>query len=130
MWHSVLPERLLRVVVVRRDTKGATNRISNRKSPPVEAFFTTELTLRAHDILKEYRDRWSVEIEIRDTGVFDSLGRAQCHKRQRLIGANTFCLVMAIVRTLWLSDQAQHGTGVNLCRYRSWYRQEGSARST
>jgi DDE superfamily endonuclease len=125
MWYSVLPGRLLRVVVVRRDPTGATKRTGQRKPrPPVEAFFTTDLTLSTHDILKEYRDRWSVEIEIRDAGVFDGLGRDQCRKRQRLIGVNTFRLAMAAARTLWFIDQAERGTGVNLCRYRPWYRQK------
>jgi DDE superfamily endonuclease len=125
LWHSVLPGRLIRVVVVRRDAQRSTKRPGHRKPPPaIEAFFSTDLTLSAQDIFNEYRDRWAVEIEIRDAGAFDGLGQDQCRKRQRILGANTLRLVLAAARTLWFIDQAERGTGVNLCRYRPWYRQK------
>ena len=48
LWHPVLPGRLLRVVVVRRDAQRATSRRGHHKPPPaVEAFFTTDLALSA-----------------------------------------------------------------------------------
>lgn len=123
LWHSVLPGRLLRVVVVRRDAKRCTNKPGQRKPPPpVEAFFTTDLSLSTEALLSEYGDRWAVEIAIRDANAFDGLGQDQCRKRQRIIGANTFRLVMAAARTLWFLDQVEPGTGLNLCRYRPWYR--------
>jgi hypothetical protein len=123
LWHSVLPGRLIRVVVVRRAAKRYTKRAGQRKPPPpIEAFFTTDLALSPHDILNEYRDRWTVEIEIRDANAFDGFGQDQCRKRQRIMGANTFRLVMAAARTLWFIDQVERGTGVHLCRYRPWYR--------
>src|SRR4029453_3346114 len=107
------------------DNQRATKRPGQRKPPPaLEAFFSTDLTLSAQDILNEYRDRWAVEIEIRDAGAFDGLGQDQCRKRQRILGANTLRLVLAAARTLWFIDQAERGTGVNLCRYRPWYRQK------
>jgi hypothetical protein len=125
LWHAVLPGRLIRVVVLRRETKGASTSAGQRKPPPaLEAFFTTELFLSAHDILSEYAERWSVEIEIRDANAFDGLGQDQCRKRQRIMGANTFRLVMAAARTLWFIAQVERGTGVHLCRYRPWYRQK------
>ena len=55
---------------------------------------------------------------------FDGLGRDQCRKRQRIVGANTFRLVMAAVRTLWFIDQVEHGMMFTLCHYRPWYRQK------
>ena len=125
LWHSGLPGRLIRVVVLRRESKRCTKKPGQRKSPPsVEAFFTTDLSLSLDDILTEYGDRWSVEIEIRDANAFDGLGHDQCRKRQRIIGANTFRLVMAAARTLWFIDQVERGTGLDLCRYRPWYRQK------
>jgi hypothetical protein len=124
-WHSVLPGRLIRVVVVRREAKGAPKRTGQRKPPPpVEAFFTTDLRLSAYDILNEYAGRWSVEIAIRDANAFDGLGQDQCQKRQRIIGVNTFRLVMATARTLWFIDQVERGMTFTLCRYRPWYRQK------
>ena len=65
-----------------------------------------------------------MDIEIRDANAFDGLGQEQCRKRQRLIGANTFRLVMAAARTRWFIDQVECGTICNLYRYRPWYRQK------
>jgi DDE superfamily endonuclease len=125
LWHAVLPGRLVRVVVLRRDGTSAPKQPGQRKPPPaIEAFFTTDLTLSAQDIINEYGDRWAVEIEIRDANAFDGLGQDQCRKRQRLLGANTFRLVMAAARTLWFISQVECGTTFNLCRYRPWYRQK------
>ena len=127
LWHSVLPGHLVRVVVLRRKSPRATKRPGQRKPPPaIEAFFTTDLTLSAQDILTAYGDRWAVEIAIRDTNAFDGLGRDQCRKRQRIVGANTFRFVMAAARTLWCLDQVERGTTFNLCCYRPWYRQKGA----
>ena len=121
----MLPGRLVRVVVLRRESKPATKRPGPRKPPPaIEAFFTTDLTLSAPAIVHEYGNRWAVEIEIRDANAFDGLGQDQCRKRQRIIGANTFRLVMAAARTLWFIDHVECGTTFNLCRYRPWYRQK------
>jgi DDE superfamily endonuclease len=125
LWHAVLPGRLVRVVVLRRDGKSAPKQPGQRKPPPtIEAFFTTDLTLSAHDIVNEYGDRWAVEIEIRDANAFDGLGQDQCRKWQRILGANTFRLVMAAARTLWFIGQVECGTTFNLGRYRPWYRQK------
>ena len=125
LWHAVLPGRLVRVVVLRRESKRAPKRPGQRKPPPaIAAFFTTDLTLSAQDILNEYSDRWAVEIAIRDANAFDGLGQDQCRKRQRILGVNTFRLVMAAARTLWFIDQVECGTTFNLCCYRPWYRQK------
>jgi hypothetical protein len=127
LWHAVLPGRLLRVVVVRREATRCLKKPGQRKPPPpVEAFFTTDLSLSAQDILDEYGDRWAVEIAIRDSNAFDGLGQDQCRKRQRIIGANTFRLVLAAARTLWFIAHVDRGTEVPLCRYRPWYRQKAA----
>ena len=125
LWHSVLPGRLIRVVVLRRDVARSTKRSGQRKPlPAIEAFFTTDLSLSTEAILAEYRDRWAVEIEIRDANAFDGLGQDQCRKRQHIMGANTLRLVLAAARTLWFIDRVEYGMEVNLCRYRPWYRQK------
>lgn len=125
LWHAVLPGRLVRVVVLHREAKASPKQAGQRKPlPPVEAFFTTDLSLSPQDIVTEYSKRWAVEIEIRDANAFDGLGQEQCRKRQRIMGANTFRLVMAAARTLWFLEQVERGTGVHLCRYRPWYRQK------
>ncbi len=125
LWHAVLPGRLVRVVVLRRQGPPTTKRPGQRKPPPaIEAFFTTDLTLSAEEIVREYGYRWAVEITIRDSNAFAGLGQDQCRKRQRIIGANTLRLVMAAARTLWFIDRVEHGLEVPLCRYRPWYRQK------
>jgi hypothetical protein len=125
LWHTVLPGRLVRVVVLRRQGKPATKRPGQRKPPPaLEAFFTTDLTLSAEEIVREYGHRWAVEIAIRDANAYAGLGRDQCRKWQRIIGANTFRLVMVAARTLWFIDQVERGTTFNLGSYRPWYRQQ------
>jgi len=125
LWHSVLPGRLIRVVVVRRDATRCRKKPGQRKPPPpVEAFFSTDVSLSTSDLLREYRDRWAVEIEIRDANAFDGLGQDQCRKRQRIVGINTFRLVMAAARTLWFIDQVERSPSLNLQRYRPWYRQK------
>ena len=125
LWHPVLPGRLVRVVVLRREVKHTTKRPGQRKPPPaIEAFFPTDLTLSAEEIVREYGHRWAVEIAIRDANAFDGLGRDQCRKRQRIVGANTFRLAMAAARTLWFLNQVECGTIGNLCCYRPWDRQK------
>ena len=125
LWHAGLPGRLVQVVVLRRQGKPATTPQGPRKPPPaIEAFFTTDLTLSADEIVREYGHRWAVEITIRDSNAFAGLGQDQCRKRQRIVGANTFRLVMAAARTLWFIAHVDRDTGVPLCRYRPWYSQK------
>ena len=115
----------MRVVVLRRPGTSATKQPGHRTPPPaIEAFFTTDLSLSAEEIVREYDHRWAVEIAIRDSNAFAGLGQDQCRKRQRIIGANTLRLVLVAARTLWFIAHLDRGTGVPLCRYRPWYRQK------
>jgi len=124
LWHTVLPGRLVRVVVGRRPAALSKQPGQRQPPPPVEAFFTTALPLSLEDILRPYRDRWAVEIAIRDSNAFNGLGQDQCRKIQRIVGANTLRLVMAATRTRWFLEQANQRHGINLRRYRPWYRQK------
>jgi hypothetical protein len=125
LWHTVLPGRLIRVVVVRRPTPPRARKPGQRKPPPpVEAFFTTDLTLSPEAILAQYRERWAVEITIRDSHAFAGLGQDQCRKRERVVGANTLRLVLAAARTLWFVESTSRATLLPLGRYRPWYRQK------
>ena len=78
---------------------------SANRRPPVEAFFTTDLTLSLEAILAQYRERWAVEITIRDSNAFAGFGQDQCRKYERVVGANTLRLVLAAARTLWFVEQ-------------------------
>jgi DDE superfamily endonuclease len=117
LWPTVLPGRLVQVVVLRRRGKPIAKQRGQRKPPPaLEAFFTTDLTLSAKEIVREYGQRWAVEITIRDSNAFAGLGQDQCRKRQRIVGANTLRLVLAAARTLWFIARVDRGTGVPLGR--------------
>jgi hypothetical protein len=129
LWQAVLPGRLIRVVVVRRPTPTRARKPGQRKPrPPVEAFFTTDLTLSPEALLAQYRERWAVEITIRDSTAFTGLGQDQCRKRERVVGANTLRLVLAAARTLWFVAATARATPLPLGRYRPWYRQKVAPR--
>src|SRR5262245_24850669 len=71
LWQTVLPGRGVRVVVVRRPLHRQTRKPGQRQPlPAVEAFFTTDLTRSLDAILAQYRERWAVEITIRDSNAF------------------------------------------------------------
>jgi hypothetical protein len=124
-WHAVLPGRLLRVVVVKRPATTRTKKSGQRKPRPrVEAFFTTALSITPAAILGDYRDRGAVEIPSRDRYGFDGLGQDQCRKVARIVGANTLRLLLTAARTLWCVEQANQHGGIELCRYRPWYRKK------
>jgi len=124
-WHAVLPGRPVRVVVIRRPSPTRARKPGQRKPPPpVEAFFTTDLTLSLETILQQYRERWAVEITIRDSNAFTGLGQDQCRKVARVVGANTLRLVLAAARTLWFVEQASRADTLDLQRYRPWYRKK------
>jgi DDE superfamily endonuclease len=126
LWHTVLPGRPVRVVVVRRPPKRRARTPGQRKPPPpVEAFFTTDLTLSVAAILAQYRERWAVEITIRDSNAFAGLGQDQCRKVARVVGANTVRLVLAAARTLWFVEHTS-AKALDLGHYRPWYRKKGA----
>jgi hypothetical protein len=125
LWQSVLPGRLIQVVVVRRPARPRGRKPGQRKPvPPIEAFFTTDLTLSLAAILAQYRERWAVEITIRDGNAYAGFGHDQCRKRARVVGANTLRLVLAAARTLWFVAHAARTPAIDLWRYRPWYRQK------
>ena len=112
-------------VVVRRPTPLRPRHSRRRKPcPPVEAFFTTALTLSVEAILAQYRDRWAVEITIRDSNAFTGFGQDQCRKHERVVGANTLRLLLAAARTLWFVEQTSHTAPCDFQHSRPWYRQK------
>jgi hypothetical protein len=90
----------------------------------VEAVFTTDLALSLEAILAQYRERWAVEITIRDSNAFVGFGQDQCRKRKRVVGANTLRLLLAAARTLWFVEQTSRAGPLDLQRSRPWYRQK------
>jgi hypothetical protein len=120
-WHSVLPGRWLRVVIVRRPPEQVT-----KQKKPLEAFFTSWLSLNEQAILAEYRGRWSVEILIREAREHYGLGQDRCRKYERIVGVNGFRMVIGAAQVLWFAqevERAQHQP-VALHPYQPWYRQK------
>jgi hypothetical protein len=126
IWHSVLPGRLLRVVVVWRPHLAGPQKPHGRKAfgrlKPLEAFFSTDVSLSPHAILETYADRWAMEIDIRDGHAYYGVAQDQCRKFEHILGANTFRLLMAAARTLWFIVSSEPHADVSLQRFRPWYR--------
>jgi DDE superfamily endonuclease len=126
IWHSVLPGRRIRVVVVWRPHRADRTKRQGKKVfgrlKPLEAFFSTAVGLSPHAILETYADRWAMEIDIRDGHAYYGLAQDQCRKFERMVGANTLRLLLAAARTLWfIVTSAQHAD-IALQRFRPWYR--------
>jgi hypothetical protein len=123
---SVFPGRLLRVVVVWRPHLEGPTKSNGRKAfgrlKPLEAFFSTDVSLSAHTILETYDDRWARAIAIRDGHA--SYGRAQDQGRkcEHLVGANTVRCLLAAARTLWFIVTSEQPVDVELQRLRPGYR--------
>ncbi len=113
LWPTVLPGRLVRVVVGRRPAARSKPPGQRQPPPPVDAVCTTALALRLEDSLRPDRDRHAC----------NGLGQDQCRTIQRLVGATTCRLVMAAARPRWWLDQATQRHGMDLRRSRPWYRQ-------
>ncbi len=126
LWHSVFPGRPLRVVVVWRPhlqgTKASNGTTAFGRLKPLEAFFSTDVALSAHALLETYADRWVMEIDIRDGHAYYGVAQDQCRKYERIVGANTFRLLMAAARTLWFIVKSEQQAAVSLQRFRPWYR--------
>jgi hypothetical protein len=120
IWHSVLPGVVISLVVVHR-TKPMPK---HAKQPEIEAFFTTDLSLCAEQILSTYSQRWCIEIDIRDNNAYAGLGGDRCRTFKRIFAINTFRLLLAATRTLWFVGQVYRTESISLRRFRPWYRQK------
>lgn len=125
LWHTVLPGRVGRGVVGRRPAPTRRRQPgAHPPPPPVEAFFTTARPLSLAAILAQDRERWAVDIPLRDRNACTGFGQDQCRKVARVVGANTFRLVLAAARPRWFGEPASRGPGFARTRYRPWYRHQ------
>ena len=126
LWHSVFPGRPLRVVVVWRPhlqgTKASNGTTAFGRLKTLEAFFSPDVALSAHALVETYADRWAMESAIRDGHAYYGVAQDQCRKYERIVGANTFRLLMAAARTLWFIVKSEQQAAVSLQRFRPWYR--------
>lgn len=119
LWHSVLPGKLINVVILKR------NQPTGRQKS-VEAFFSTDPSRASEELLAQYAQRWDVEINIRDANAFYGFGQDQCQSYRCLVGVNTFRALLAACRSLWFVQQADHQISqpVDLLKNRPWYRKK------
>ena len=126
IWHSVLPGRPIRIVVVWRPHRADSPKPLGKKAfgrlKPLEAFFSTDVSLSPHAVLATYADRWAMEIDIRDGHAYYGVAQDQCRKFARIVGANTLRLLLAAARTLWFIVTSEQQADVALQRFRPWYR--------
>ena len=123
LWQAVLPGHLLRVgwcAVPRRPV--ASSPVSVNRPHPWRPFSPLTSPSVWRRLLAQYRERWAVEITIRDSNAFTGFGQDQCRKYERVVGANTLRLSLAAARTLWFVAQASRTDTLDLTRYRPWYR--------
>lgn len=124
IWQSVLPGRMLSVVLLRR--RHLRHHPSKRqRARYVEVFFTTELSLSLEDILQEYRGRWSVEILLHEARESYGLGQDRCRRYRKIVSVNAFRLAVGAAEVLWFAHEVAEADEMDLRRLRSWYRQKG-----
>jgi hypothetical protein len=117
IWHSVLPGVVITVVVVKRDKAAGDKK-------EIEAFFSTDLSLSMDEILDEYRQRWAVEINIRDANAYFGFGGDQCQSYRCIVGVNTFRALLAACRSVWFLQRLEKNDAINLLNGRPWYRKK------
>ena len=126
LWHSVLPGRPIRIVVIwrphRADSPAALGRKAFGRLKPLEAFFSTDVCLMVPALLETYDDRWAIEIDIRDSHAYYGVAQGQCRKFEHMVGANTLRLLLAAARTLWFIVSSEQQADVSLQQGRPWYR--------
>lgn len=117
LWHSVMPEVWLRVVIVRREQ-------STGQKNELEAFFTSRCTLEADELLQEYRGRWSIEILIREAKGHYGLGQDRCRRYDRIMGINGLRMLVGACQVLWFARELEQHQEAALRPYQPWYKQK------
>lgn len=119
IWHSVLPGKLINVVLIKRDKPTG-------REKPLEAFFSTDASITSHELLDQYAQRWDVEINIRDANAFYGFGQDHCQSYRCIVGVNTFRALLAACRSLWFIQQLdrQGRAPIDLLKNRPWYRKK------
>lgn len=133
IWQSVLPGKVLRVVILRRPHLKDADSAKKRKRY-LEVFFTTDLRLGAEQILEEYRGRWSIEILIREAKESFGLGQDRCRNCRKIAGINNFRLLIGATEVLYVAEHAaetrepdrqEGGPSESFDQLRPWYEEPG-----
>lgn len=123
MWPTVLPGRMLQVVLVRRGHLRH-HKSKRQRQRWLEAFFTTDLRLSLEQILREYRGRWTIEILIHEARESYGLGQDRCRKYRRIVSVNAFRLFIGAAEVLFFAHEVDSAQAMDLRQYRPWYRQK------
>lgn len=111
LWYGALRDQPLRIVVVRDPT-------GKRRD---EAFFSTDLTLEAADLLESYAHRWTLEVAFHDQKQFLGFADPQQQTSRAVLRTAPLAGVVYALVLLWAAGQAQQGTAVGWVS-RPWYR--------
>jgi hypothetical protein len=92
---------------------------------PYEAFFSTDPTMSAVQVLQAYAQRWPLEVTFHETK--DSLGAHRGHHRNPKAVARVapFKLLLYSIVVLWYAAHG-HGSVSATWKYRPWYRHKRS----
>ena len=133
IWQSVLPGKVLRVVILRRPHLKDAESAKKRKRY-LEVFFTTDLRFGTEQILEGYRGRWSIEILIREAKESFGLGKDRCRNTRKISGVNNFRLLIGAAEVLYTAetresekqeaDAQEPPDGFD--RLRPWYEDSGA----
>ncbi|MEM9984885.1 MAG: transposase [Bacteroidota bacterium] len=118
-WPKSYPGKNLRVVVVWRPTLAKSKHPRDKKRH-IESFISTNVHHKPKQILAIYKERWAVEIDIRDAYASYGLGKDRCRKLSVIEAINNLRLMLAAARTCWFIQAYQH-TQIDLKFMRPWY---------
>lgn len=109
-WYRATGARLLRIVIVRM-TEG---RI------PIRVFFSTDTTLKPHQILEIYGQRWAIEVCFRNLKQLLGFADSSARKQAAVERTAPFVGIVYSVLVVWA---IKHGRGIAeaLVPLRPWY---------
>lgn len=107
-WHEV-PQRPLKVVVVEPLTGGR----------PVQAFYSTDISQSAEQVLAEYAGRWSIEESIQGSKSHLGFEEPQGWSRQAVRRTAPLAMLLYSLTIVWF---AQQGHTLYRPLHRPWYR--------
>ena len=114
-WRSAGPTRLLRCVVVWRPDG----------QYPYEAFFSTDATLAAAEVLKTYSRRWPLEVTFHESKASIGANRSQPWTRAAVERTAPTALLLYSLVVLWYADHG-HGSPAAAWPRRPWYLRKNS----
>ena len=95
MWFKVLRQRMVRIVAV--EPKSA------NRNP--QAFFTTDHTAAATEILRRYAMRWSIEVTFRDCKQYLGFEDSQSWTRKAVERTGPMAMVLYSLAVIWFAKR-------------------------